>query len=254
MRLTHALAALAALASLSNGAAHAQATATPKNVVLVHGLYADGSSWSKVIPLLQAKGLKVTSVQNPLTSFKDDVDAVKRTIEAQDGPTVLVGHSYAGMVISEAGTDAKVSALVYVAARAPDAGEDYPALTKKYPAAPAGAGLRWDAYDYGRLTEPAFVEDFAGDLPKEEARALFAVQQPFSKAITMAKTSVAAWKLKPSWYVVARDDRTINPDLQRFMATRMNAKATELSSSHVPMLSRPAEVAEVILKAVEGAR
>jgi len=247
MNLTRPTLVLAAFLAVTT--AHAQTTTPVKNVVLVHGLYADGSSWAKVIPLLQAKGLKVTSVQNPLTSFKDDVDAVKRTLEAQDGPTVLVGHSYAGMVISEAGTDAKVASLVYVAARAPDAEEDYPALTKKFPAAPAGAGLRWDAHDWGRLTEAAFVEDFAGDLPRDEARALFAVQQPFAKAITMARTSVAAWKHKPSWYVVARDDRTINPELQRFMANRMNARITEVASSHVPLLSRPAEVAGVILKA-----
>jgi len=254
MRVISALAALGVLCGVANVTAQTQAASAVTNVVLVHGLYADGSSWAKVIPLLQAKGLRVTSVQNPLTSFKDDVDAVKRTLEAQDGPTVLVGHSYAGMVISEAGIDPKVKALVYVAARAPDAEEDYPALTKKFPAAPAGAGLRWDAHDYGRLTETAFVEDFAADLPKDEAKALFAVQQAFSRTITMAKTSVAAWRHKPSWYVVARDDRTINPDLQRFMAGRMNAKVTEVSSSHVPLLSRPAEVADVILKAVEAAR
>lgn len=248
-------AACITLAGLGLSAGDAFAQSSPvRNVVLVHGLYADGSSWGKVIALLQAKGLNVTSVQNPLTSFADDVSAVKRALDGQDGPTVLVGHSYAGMVISEAGEDRKVAGLVFVAARAPDAGEDYPALTRKFPTAPASAGLRWDAHDYGRLTESAFVTDFAGDLPKEEALALHAAQKPFSRSITTAKTTAAAWRKKPSWYIVSRDDRTIHPDLQRFMAARMKAKTTELDASHVPMLSRPAEVAEVILAAVDAIR
>lgn len=223
-----------------------------KNVVLVHGLYADGSSWEKVIPLLQAKGLHVTSVQNPLTSFQDDVDAVRRALALQDGPTVLVGHSYAGMVITEAGADPKVAALVYVAARAPDAGEDYPALTRKFPAAPASAGLVWGSDGYGRLSEEAFVRDFAGDLPPEQARAYYAVQQPLARAVTSGKTTVAAWHDKPSWYAVSTEDRTINPELQRFMAHRMNAQTVELASSHVSLLSHPKEVADLIVAATHG--
>ncbi|WP_411384445.1 alpha/beta fold hydrolase [Pseudomonas sp. L7] len=135
-----------------------------KNIVLVHGLFADASSWSKVIPLLQAKGLHVTAVQNPTTSLDDDVAAVNRALAQQDGPVILVGHSYGGMVISQAGDAEKVKGLVYIAARAPEAGEDYPALTKRFPAAPAGAGLQWSADGYGMLSENAFVNDFAGDL------------------------------------------------------------------------------------------
>ncbi len=230
---------------------HAQ---TIKNVVLVHGLYADGSSWERVIPLLQAKGLHVTSVQNPLTSFQDDVDAVRRVLAMQDGPTVLVGHSYAGMVISEAGADSKVAALVYIAARAPEAGEDYPALTRKFPAAPASAGLIWGSDGYGHLSEEAFLRDFAGDLPPEQARTYYSVQQPMARAITSAKTSVAAWHDKPSWYAVSTEDRTINPDLQRFMAKRIGAHTVELASSHVSLLSHPQEVADLILAATQAGR
>lgn len=230
--------------------ADSNVAATPvRNVVLVHGLYADGSSWEKVIPLLQARGLHVTSVQNPTTSLDADVDAVKRALAQQNGPTLLVAHSYGGMVISQAGDDPKVTGLVYIAARAPDAGEDYPALTHKFPAAPASAGLQWSSDGYGKLSENAFVTDFAGDLPAAEAQAYYAVQQPMGKAITSAKTTVAAWRDKPTWYAVSTEDRTINPDLERFMARRMNAHTIEIPSSHVSLISHPQEVADLILEA-----
>jgi pimeloyl-ACP methyl ester carboxylesterase len=223
-----------------------------KNVVLVHGLYADGSSWQKVIPLLQAQGLHVTAVQNPTTSLQDDANAVKRAIAAQSGPTLLVGHSYAGMVISQVGDDAKVAGLVYIAARAPDAGEDYPALVKKFPAAPAGASLQWSADGFGTLSEQGFVEDFAGDLPKQEALVYFAVQQPMGRAITMAKTTTAAWRVKPTWYAVSTQDRTINADLERFMARRMHARTIEIPASHASLLSHPQDVANLIIAAANG--
>jgi pimeloyl-ACP methyl ester carboxylesterase len=174
-----------------------------RNVVLVHGLFADGSSWGKVIPLLQRAGLNVTAVQNPLTSFRDDVDATSRAIALQDGPTVLVGHSYGGMVISEAGMDPKAAALVYVAARAPDAGEDYGALARQFPTPPATAGITWAPDGFGQLTEEAFLRDFAGDLEPAEARAYFAVQGRVAKATPTARTKVAAWHAKPSWYAVS---------------------------------------------------
>lgn len=248
----------AALATLSimlaGNAARAQtngdAAPTPvRNVVLVHGLYADGSSWEKVIPLLQAKGLHVTSVQNPTTSLAADVDAVKRALAQQDGPTVLVAHSYGGMVISQAGDDPKVTGLVYIVARAPDAGEDYPALTRKFPAAPASTGLQWSSDGYGKLSENAFVKDFAGDLPATEAQAYYAVQQPVGRAITSAKTTIAAWRDKPTWYAVSTQDHTINPDLERFMANRMKAHTVEIAASHVSLISHPQEVADLILEA-----
>lgn len=245
---------LASLLALAAGLipSSAQAQTPPqvvKNVVLVHGLYADGSSWAQVIPLLQKAGLHVTAVQNPTTSLADDVDATRRALALQDGPSVLVGHSYGGMVISEAGVDAKVSALVYVAARAPDAGEDYPALAKTFPAAPAGKGLVWGSDGFGQLSEEAFVRDFAGDLDPAQARVYYATQQRVGRPVTAAKTTVAAWRSKPSWYVVSKQDRTIDPDFQRFMARRMNATTTEVDASHVSMISRPEEIAQVILAA-----
>jgi pimeloyl-ACP methyl ester carboxylesterase len=246
------IAALSASALLSQPS-FAKAAAPIRNVVLVHGLFADGSSWGKVIPILQRAGLNVTAVQNPLTSFQEDVDATRRALALQDGPTVLVAHSYGGMVISEAGIDPKVSALVYVAARAPDAGEDYGALARRFNTPPATAGIVWTPDGFGQLSEQAFVRDFAGDLDPAEARAYYAVQGRVAKATPAAKTTVAAWRTKPSWYAVSTQDRTIDSDLERFMAKRMNANTIELAASHVSLLSRPQEVASLILDASVGA-
>ena len=243
----------AAAMALAPGS-HAQSQAPVKNVVLVHRLYVDGSSWNKVIPYLQEAGLRVTSVQNPLTSFPDDVQAVRRALAAQGGPTVLVGHSYGGIVISEAGDDPKVSALVFLAARAPEAGEALMAFNDRFPPGPAAKGLVWGPGDYGSLNEEAFMRDFAGDLPAKEARTYYASQQGFARAVFAAKTTVAAWRTKPSWYGVSARDRTVNPDLQRFMANRMKATTVELDASHVSLLSRPKEVADLILAAANGAK
>jgi pimeloyl-ACP methyl ester carboxylesterase len=230
--------------------ASAQSTATVKadNVVLVHGAWADGSSWSKVIPILQAAGLNVTSVQNPLTSLADDVAATRRVLAQQTGPTVLVGHSYAGMVISEAGIDPKVSSLVYVAARAPEANEDFNALAGKFPTMPVRAGTQ-EHDGYITLKEDAYVKYFAGDLPVDEARALFATQQPIAKTLFGGRTTVAAWRSKPSWYAVSKNDQTTSPDLERFLAKRMNATTVELDSSHLSLVSHPQEIADLILQA-----
>ncbi|WP_437872016.1 alpha/beta fold hydrolase [Methylorubrum extorquens] len=245
--LNQALAAGAAVALLS-GSASAQALPRARNVVLVHGLFADGSSWSEVIPRLQAAGLNVTSVQNPLTTLDEAVTSAQRVLARQEGPTVLVGHSFSGMIVTEAGIDPKVTALVYVAARAPDAGEDYMALAKTYPTPPASAGIVFDG-DEGRLSEAAFLKDFAGDLPLERAKVLFAVQQPFRRSLLTGKTTQAAWRSKPSFYAVSTEDRTINPDLERFMAKRMNAKTVELKASHLSLISEPQEIANLILEA-----
>jgi pimeloyl-ACP methyl ester carboxylesterase len=247
-----ALVAGAAAASLrSIGGTGAAATPTKaRNVVLVHGLFADGSCWSDVIPRLQATGLNVTSVQNPLTTLPEAVAAAERVLARQDGPTVLVGHSFSGMIVTEAGVHPNVSALVYVAARAPDAGEDYAALAKTYPAPPAAAGIVFDG-DEGRLNEAAFLRDFAGDLPEAKARVLYAVQEPFQKALLTGKTTQAAWRSKPCFYAVSTEDRTINPDLERFMAKRMGAKTIEVRSSHVSMISHPEEITGLILEAAQ---
>lgn len=242
--------AAASLISTTRGAAAATSTAPTKirNVVLVHGLFADGSCWSEVIPRLQAAGLNATSVQNPLTTLPDAVAAAERVLARQDGPTVLVGHSFSGMIVTEAGMHPNVSALVYVAARAPDAGEDYTALAKTYPTPPATAGIVFDG-DEGRLSEEAFLRDFAGDLPAAKARVLYAVQQPFQKALLAGKTTQAAWHAKPSFYAVSAEDRTINPDLQRFMAKRMGAKTIEVKASHLALISHPDAIAKLILEA-----
>jgi pimeloyl-ACP methyl ester carboxylesterase len=219
-----------------------------RNVVLLHGLFADGSCWSEVIPQLQAVGLNVTSVQNPLTTLDEAVASAQRVIARQDGPTVLVGHSFSGMMVTEAGVDPKVSALVYVAARAPDAGEDYAALAKTFPTPPASAGIVFDG-DEGRLSEAAFLRDFGGDLPEAKARVLYAVQAPFQRALLAGKTTHAAWRLKPSFYAVSTEDRTIDPNLERFMAKRMGATTIEIQSSHLSLISHPREVADLILQA-----
>src|SRR6201993_2084142 len=250
-RRTFSTALLAgAAASLISTRGLAANAAPPKarNVVLVHGLFADGSSWSEVIPRLQASGLNVTSVQNPLTTLPEAVASAERLLAQQDGPTVLAGHSFSGMIVTEAGVDPNVSAVVYVAARAPDAGEDYTALAKGFPTPPASAGIVFDG-DEGRLTEAAFLRDFAGDLPADRARVLYATQQPFHKALLTGKTQHAAWRSKPSFYAVSAQDRTINPDLQRFMAKRMGATTIELKSSHLSLISHPDDIAKLILQA-----
>src|ERR1700719_536065 len=233
---------------LLNQVASSQPSPKTKNVVFVHGLFADGSSWSKIIPRLQEKGINCTSVQNPLTSLQEASDAARRAIALQPGPTVLVGHSFSGMIVTEVGVDPKLTALVYVAARAPDAGEDYTALAEKFPTPPASAGVIFDG-DEGRLSEEAFLSDFAGDLPEAKAKVLYAVQDPFHKALLAGKTTHAAWRSKPSFYGVSTEDRTINPDLERFMAKRMGAKTIEVKASHLSLISQPDKITRLILEA-----
>ena len=238
----------AALTSAVPNAPRAESRPTAKNVVLVHGLFADGSCWTEVIARLQAAGLNATAVQNPLTTLEEAVASARRVLARQDGPTVLVGHSFSGMIVTELGVDPKVSALVYVAARAPDAGEDYAALAKAYPTPPASAGIVYDGEE-GRLGEEAFLRDFAGDLPKAQARVLYAVQQPFQKGLLAGRTTVAAWRTKPSYYAVSTEDRTINPDLERFMAKRMGAKTIEVKASHLALISHADTTAKLIIEA-----
>jgi pimeloyl-ACP methyl ester carboxylesterase len=242
------LAATGAASPIFHRAADAQPVPKARNVVLVHGLFADGSCWSEVIARLQAAGINATAVQNPLTTLEASVAATQRVLAQQDGPTVLVGHSFAGMIVTEAGVDPKVTSLVYVAARAPDAGEDYTALAKQYPTPPASAGIVWSG-DYGQLSEAAFLRDFAGDLPEVRARVLYAVQVPFERRLLAGKTTHAAWRSKPSWYAVSTEDRTINPDLERFMAKRMGAKTIEVKASHLSLISQPDTIAKLIVDA-----
>ena len=223
------------------------------NVVLVHGAWADGSSWAKVIPLLEKAGLHVVAVQNPLTSFEDDVAATKRAIASLDGPVILVGHSLGGVVITEAGADPKVAGLVYVAAFAPDVGVAVGDLGKGFPDPPGLAELRTDAQGYLTMTTKGVMENFAPDLPLAERRIIAATQGATNGSVFGAKVTSAAWKDKPSWYVVAAHDRMISPDLERRFAATIKAKTITLSSSHVAMLSHPAEVSKLIIDAARAA-
>jgi pimeloyl-ACP methyl ester carboxylesterase len=230
---------------------NAQTPAAPaqaRNVVLVHGAWADGSSWSDVIPHLQAAGLHVTAVQNPLASIEDSVAETRRVLALQDGPTVLVAHSWGGTVISETGTDPKVSALVYVAARAPDANEDFVALSGKFPTMPVRAGVE-DHDGFTTISEEAFIKYFANGVQHERAEVLYAVQQPTAASLFGGRTTAAAWRTKPSWYAVSKLDQTISPDLERFLAKRMKAHVIEVNAGHLSLVSHPKEVADLILEA-----
>jgi pimeloyl-ACP methyl ester carboxylesterase len=243
------LGAGAVLASLGRiRLADAQAAPRASNVVLVHGLYADGSSWANVIGPLEDAGLHVTSVQNPLTSLAESVAATRRALGMQQGPTVLAGHSWSGTLVSEVGGDPKVSALVYVAARAPDAAEDFPALAKTFPTPPASAGVV-TTDGLAQLSEAAFLNDFANGVDPAAARLLYAAQAANVPTLTSEKTTTAAWRSKPSWYAVSRQDRTINPDLERFLARRMKATTIEVDAGHLSLVSHPREIAGLILAA-----
>jgi pimeloyl-ACP methyl ester carboxylesterase len=250
MRIRNFAAMAACVLTGSLGALQANArTVAPvaaRNVVLVHGAWADGSSWSEVIPLLQAAGLHVTSVQNPLSSLADAAAETRRALALQDGPTVLVGHSWSGTLVSEVGTDPKVSALVYVAARAPDVGEDFVALSGKFPTMPVRAGV--EAHDgFTKISEGAFLKYFA--MPHEQAEVLYAEQEPTAAALFGDRTTAAAWHSKPSFYAVSKEDMTIAPDLERFLAARMKATTVELDAGHLSLVSHPRQIADLILAA-----
>ncbi len=219
------------------------------NVLLVHGAWADGSSWSKVIPLLEAKGLKVTAVQLPLTSLADDVATVKRAFALEDGPFLLVGHSYGGSVITEAGNDPKVAGLVFVAAFAPDKGQSTLDLITANPT-PVGPELRPTA-GFFKLSAKGVFEDFAPDLPEVERKVLFATQGPIAGAALGVPITVPAWRSKPTWFVIAGNDRMISPKLEESEAQEMKAKSITISSSHVVMLSHPVDVANFIERATQ---
>jgi pimeloyl-ACP methyl ester carboxylesterase len=219
------------------------------NVVLVHGAWADGSCWSKVIPLLAEKGMKVTAVQLPLSSFEADVAAVRRAVALADGDVVLVGHSYAGAVIGEAGEDPKVKRLVYVDAFAPDAGESAGTLFQQFKSAPLSAELRPDAEGFLKLTRSGVFELFAQDLGEDEKVVAYATQGPINAAALGGALTRAAWRTRPTYYLIGDQDHAIPRAEQERMATRMNATVAHVDSSHVPMLSQPKAVADFILQA-----
>ena len=220
-----------------------------KNVVLVHGAWADGSSWFKTIPLLEAKGLHAVAAHNPLSSVEEDVASTNRLIDAQDGPVLLVGHSYGGVVITEAGNNPKVAGLVYVAAFAPEEGESAGALAQKFPTTPVFAEVRPIADGYLLLSAKGVTEEFAQDLPPEEQKLIIATQSPTQGGVLGTAIKTAAWRTKPNWFVIAENDRSISPDQQRSTAERMKAKTLSLPTSHLPMLSQPQKVADFVIEA-----
>ncbi len=227
------------------------ALANNKTVVLVHGAFADGSSWNRVIDKLQRQHTEVIAVQLPLTSLKEDVAATQRAIARAHGDVVLVGHSWGGTVISEAGNDARVKALVYVAAFAPDSGKSTADLAGSYPAPPGSAGIAKTADGFLYLPGKSVRQDFAPDIKADEQNRLTATQGPIRADAFAEKVTHAAWHDKPSWYVVSKSDRMINPDLERSMAKAIDAKTSEVAASHVSMVSQPEEIVRVIEQAVK---
>jgi pimeloyl-ACP methyl ester carboxylesterase len=220
---------------------------TVKNIVLVHGAWADGSSWSRVIPLLVAQGLYVTAVQIPLTSLADDVATTRRALARQNGPAILVGHSYAGFVVTEAGNAPNVAGLVYVSSYGPDQGESHDDLVKRFPSPPGVSIVRLDEDGFLSLQRDKFAEMFAQDVDPAQAEIMAVVQKPLSKKMCFGvPVTQPAWKLKPSSFLLSTNDRMVNPDLQRFMAERMHAKVVSVPSSHASLVSHPAEAAKLI--------
>src|SRR5256886_14463293 len=242
-------AAIIPLLASNQSVGEAAAAPTVKNVVLVHGAFADGSSWAKVINLLEAKGLHVTAVQNPLSSLADDVAATKRAIANQDGPVILVGHSWAGMVISEAGNDLKVAGLVYVAAIVPDENQAAADVLKPYSPPPGLAEAKPDAAGFLSLNRKGIDEDFVPDLRPAERAIIYATQGAWNSACLADKVSVPAWTTKPSWFIVAANDRMLPPEYEQAVAEHIHATTTTLAAGHVPMLSSPKQVAAVIIGA-----
>lgn len=253
------LVAAAAAASLA-GAAQAQTAATPataggqavRNVVLVHGAFADGSGWRGVYDELTARGYRVSVVQNPLTSLSEDVAATRRVLKRQDGPAILVGHSYGGTVITEAGTDPQVAGLVYVAALAPDSGESTGDQFAEIPA-PPGFVIEPQSDGFGFVNLAKFKSGFAGDVSDADAAFMRDSQVPIAMSAFGDKVTKAAWRVKPSWFVVATEDGAIDPKLLRKTATRIGAETVEVKGSHVVFLSQPRAVADVIDQAAKGA-
>ena len=221
------------------------------NIVLVHGAWADGSSWSKVIPILKEEGYNTVAVQNNLTSLADDAETTRRLAEAQAGPTILVGHSYGGTVITEAAhLCPNVIGLVYIAAFAPDKGESLASLSAAGTEPPPGAAaIRPDKYGILWLDRELYPENFCPDVDKHEAEVMAATQRPIAAKCFEDKITDAGWKNLPAWYQVSENDRMIPPAAEHFMAVRMKAKLISIASSHVSMISHPEEIADFIMKA-----
>lgn len=245
---------LSTVATQEAGALPSQWSAPRPTIVLVHGAFADATGWQELIPILQRRGYPVIAVQNQLTSVSADIATTRRVIDAQPGEVILVGHSYGGVVISGAASGSpKVKALVYVAAYAPDATESLSDLNAKFPATPLVNAIKPDVAGFVYIDAEKYREVFAQDVPMPATRVMAVTQKPANFATLIDPLGVpAAWRSIPSWYIVAQQDRTINPDLERFLAKRMGASTTELATSHVPFISRPEQVAKVILAAAES--
>lgn len=244
--------AFALVVSFSTSKMYSQETVSNKpTIIFVHGIWADGSSFTNQIGALQAKGYPVISVQNPITSLADDVAATKRAITQAKGDVILVGHSWGGFVITQAGNDPKVKGLVFVAALVPDLGETIPTLSAQGPAVTLGNYLEpLDGFVY--LSKEGVKTVFAQDLKEKEQNLIFATQTPAAQGVFGDKSGVPAWKTKPSWYILAKSDKSISPVLERFMAKRANSKTTEIEASHVVMLSHPTEVLRIIEEAANA--
>jgi len=226
---------------------------TRPNIVLVHGAWADGSSWSGVIERLQAGGYHVTAPQFPMTALADDVARLRQVLAVQDGRTVVAGHSYGGQIMTALGADApNVAGLVYIAAFGLDQGESLGALLSQGPVTPALAHLFTDEQGFGWLSEDDFIHHFAADVDPVKARVMYAVQQALAASAFGDVMGVPAWKALPSWYLVATDDQAIPPDAERMFASRMGATTVEIPSSHVAMVSHPGDVAQLIETAAEA--
>src|SRR5262249_7384576 len=247
------LAASVGAAIAFSGATSAQSQQPPvKNVVLVHGAFADGSSWAKVIPILEQRGLHVVAVQNPLTSLSDDANATRRILAMQDGPVILVGHSWGGAVISEVGDDPKVAGLVYVAAYVPDVGTSANETSAPFGSTPGQKAIKVDAEHFASMSEEGILNSFADGLPMSERRIVLAVQGQIYGPMFDEKLTHAGWKSKPSWHVIATKDHTLSPTMEEAGAKKARGVAISLPTCHVAMLQEPQRVADVITEAAKG--
>jgi pimeloyl-ACP methyl ester carboxylesterase len=252
---TNLLAGIVGVATVLSGCTQAQSQQPPvKNIVLVHGAFADGTSWAKVIPILEARSFHVVAVQNPLTSLSDDVNATRRIIAMQDGPVILVGHSWGGTVISEAGDDPKVAGLVYVAAYAPDVGMSANDTSKPFGATPGQKAIQVDSQHFAWMSEEGILNSFAEGLPMAERRLVLAVQGQIYGPMFDEKLRHAAWKSKPSWHVIATNDHTLSPAMEEAGAKKAGGAAISIPTCHVAMLQEPQKVADLISEAAKKAR